>query len=178
MIVSNLNKKSMIKFCKKHPKKIICYLNKDTLEDKEILNKYLKLNVPFVMSKDYSTIIEKYKKDKFHIYDPCYIGTAETIIAYHKGKLKNIVYENMFNDIEIPNISFLPEIILFTFCSLLLFIKRSLLSFMICLFIFFIFIEYELEIKHYDITVSVNDIPDNISDASNTFVEKMQIIIC
>lgn len=152
MIVTNLKNKSMIKFCKKHPNKIICYLNKNTLEDKEILNRYNELNVPFVISKEYSTILEKYKLDKARPYDPCYIGTSETIIAYHKGKLKNIVYKNIFNQhTESSDISFLPEIILFTFCYLLL--KRSLLSFMIFLFIFFIFIEYELEIKHLDIPI-------------------------
>lgn len=154
MLVTNSKNKAMIKFCKKHPNEIICYLNKDTSEDKEILNRYLELNVPFVVSKEYSTILEKYKKDKVRIYDPCYIGTAETIINYHKRKLKNIVYKNIFNQpIQSNHVTFLPEIILFTFCSLLL-LKRSLDSFMICLFIFFIFIEYELEIKHFDIPLS------------------------
>jgi hypothetical protein len=153
MFVSNLNKKSMIKICKKHPKEIICYLNKDAKKDKEILNRYLELNVPFVISKEYSTILEKYKKDKVRIYDPSYIGTSETIIAYHKGNLKNIVYENIFNE-EPIRASFLPEIVLFSFCSLLLFIKKSLVSFIICIFLFLIFLEYELDIKHLDIPLA------------------------
>jgi hypothetical protein len=152
MLVTNLKNKDIIKFCKKHPNEIICYLNKDTLEEKEILNRYLELNVPFVVSKEYSTILEKYKKDKVRIYDPCYIGTSETIIDYHKGKLKNILYKNIFNQpTESSDVSFLPEIILFTFCSLLL--KRSLVSIVFCLFIFLIFIEYELDIKHLDIPI-------------------------
>jgi len=168
MFVSNLNKKSIIKYCKKHPNEIVCYLNKDTLEDKEIFNRYLELNVPFVISKEYSTILEKYKKDKVRIYDPCYIGTSESIIAYHKGNLKNIVYENIFNE-EPIRASFLPEIVLFSFCSLLLFIKRSLLSFIICLFIFFIFIEYELEIKHLEIPL--------VSKAAYLFIDGLHIFL-
>ncbi len=51
MLVTNLKNKDIIKFCKKHPNEIICFLNKDT-SDKEILNRYLELNVPFVMSKE------------------------------------------------------------------------------------------------------------------------------
>lgn len=120
MLVTNLKNKSIIKFCKKHPNKIICYLNKNTLEDKEILNKYIELNVPFVMSKEYSTILEKYKLDKVRIYDPCYIGTSETIIAYHKGTLKNIVYKNIFNQpIQSTDVYFSRNYIIYILFSLI-----------------------------------------------------------
>jgi hypothetical protein len=148
------NKKSIIKFCKKHPNEIICYLNKDTSEEKEILNRYIELNAPFVISKEYSTILEKYKKDKVRIYDPCYIGTSETIIAYHRGKLKNIVYENIFNqEKKLVSVSFLTEIILSMIFCLILILKRSIISILFCLFLFLIFIEYELDIKHLDISI-------------------------
>ena len=144
------NKKSIIKFCKKHPNEIICYLNKDTSEVyPKLLDKYLDLNIPFVMSKEYSTILEKYKLDKVRIYDPCYIGTSETIIAYHRGKLKNIVYKNIFKPIQPVKTSFLPEFLLSIFFCLVM--KRSILSIVFCLFVFLIFIEYELDIKHLDI---------------------------
>jgi hypothetical protein len=164
------NKKSIIKYCKKHPNEIVCFLNKHTKKDKEIFNRYLELNVPFVVLKEYSTILEKYKLDKIRIDDPCYIGTSEAILAYHKGKLKNIMYKNIFNQTpNVTNVSFLPEIILFTFFSLLLFLKRSVSYIVFCIFLFLIFLEYELEIKHLDIPL-VNKVTYLLIDGLHIFL--------
>lgn len=92
-----IDKNYVLDFCKNHPDDIVCYINKNSFVlDNDILKKYYELNVPLVFSKEYTSIIDKYTKDKIEIYDPCYIGTSESIINYYNGNYKLVYDSNIF----------------------------------------------------------------------------------
>ncbi len=166
-IIQLNNKYSMIEFCKTHPNDIICYINKNSviINDSDILNKYYQLKTPLVFANDFTNILEKYIHEKTEPYDPCYIGTSKSIIDYYYGKY-NIVYDTTIfhrqktNTTSIvsylpskSNMLFLPEIILFIILCILLYFNQTIISYLSCIIIVFVFIEYELKIKHFDISI-------------------------
>ena len=183
--IIHLDKSSIIDFCNKHPNDIICYINKNSIiiDESEILNKYYQLKEPLVFSKEFTNILEKYKYEKSEPYEPCYIGTSKSIIDYYYGKY-NIVYDTTIFHIDngsqhsnciityLPNkpISFLPEIVLFIFICILLNFNQSIISCFLSIIIIFVFIEYELKIKHLDITFQ-NKILSLLIDFFHMFIQ-------
>ncbi len=179
-----LDKSTIIDFCNNHPNDIICYVNKNSVivNESEILNKYYQLKQPLVFSKEFTNIFDKYTREKSEPYDPCYIGTSKTIIDYYYGKY-DIVYDTTIfqNDSNhsnaciityLPNksISFLSEIILFIFICILLNFNRSIISYFLSLLFILLFIEYELKIKHLDITIQ-NKIMAVLMDLFHLFIQ-------
>ena len=159
-IIKLENTLSIVKFCKTHPNDIICYINKNSIVNDyplNILNKYYQLKQPLVFSKEFTNILDKYKHDKIQPYDPCYIGTSEAIINYYSGKYKIYYDDTIFNTSEsnsnsittiLPkNNNFLPEILVFIIVSVLFYFNHIILYFL-CLIIIFVFIDYQLLIKH------------------------------
>lgn len=176
------NKYSMIEFCKTHPNDIICYINKNSVivNDLDILNKYYQLKNPLVFAKDFTNILEKYIHEKIEPYDPCYIGTSKSIIDYYYGK-NNMIYDTTIFHTEKTNTtsivtylpkktSFLPEIVLSIFLCVLLYFNQSIISYLSCIIIAFVFIDYELNIKHLDISIQ-HKILYILIDAFHLFIQ-------
>jgi hypothetical protein len=189
-LIIQLDKSSIIEFCKNHPDDIICYINKNSIinNESDILIKYYQLNQPLVFSKDFTNTFDKYKYEKIEPYEPCYIGTSKAIIDYYYGKYKTVYDTTIFhvsnqsninNDTSnysiityLPNkpISFLPEIMLFVFICILLKVNHSIISYFLAAIIICVFIEYELYIKHLNIKIQ-NQILYLLIDAFHIFIQ-------